>query len=74
MGISSRFFSGVGSVRVWFLGFRFCSVPVPFLFRSWVSGRVLVRVLVLGSRGLSLFLFRSRSGHVSGSGRVPVLF
>ena len=32
-------------MRVWFLGFRFCSVPVPFLFRSWVSGRVLVRVL-----------------------------
>src|SRR6266566_3443172 len=80
MGISGRFFQGFGSVRVWFLVFRSCSVPVPFLFRScsvpvlflfrsWMSGRV----LVLGSRGLGLFSFRSGSGPVPGPVLVRVL-
>ena len=61
-------------MRVWFLGFYSYSVPSPcsvpgsshilvrVLLYVWL--RVWLHILILSSRGLNLFLFRSYSSRV----------
>src|SRR6266700_3378757 len=79
MGISGRFFQGFGSVRVWFLVFRSCSVPVLFLFLFLVLGVLVLVVLGCSYSVLIPVLVRSCSGLVpfwlcSGPVLVLVLF